>query len=131
MSRLSPTSDKLHIATNMRLNLTLVEKSDNWKLKLLVLFRQMKLLSPEKCSFSLVLLAFLKVSLSLILLSLLAFGLPVLFTVCYFSVPSNSTRVSEVGSLCVRSHSISCSIEWGKTHKHIDLTVGEWVALCT
>lgn len=50
--------------------------------------------------------------------------------VCYSSAPNNLTHVSEVVSLCAGSQSISCSIEWGKTHKHVDLTVGGVGLLC-
>lgn len=99
-----------------------------------MLFRQMKLLilcTHPKTQFLPHSAPLFKTFIFLRLSSPSLFGLVCCVPVCYFSVPNNLTLVSEVGSLCARSHSISCSIEWGKTHKHIDLTVGEWVALCT
>lgn len=51
------------------------------------------------------------------------FGVAVMCVFFLSLFTTNSARVSEVVSLCERSHFISCSIEWGKTHKH-NLTEG-------
>lgn len=51
------------------------------------------------------------------------FGVAVMCVFFLSLFTTNLARVSEVVSLCERSHFISCSIEWGKTHKH-NLTEG-------
>lgn len=51
------------------------------------------------------------------------FGVAVMCVFFLSLFTTNLARVSEVVSLCERSHLISCSIEWGKTHKH-NLTEG-------
>lgn len=72
-------------------HLTLVKKSDNWKLKLLMLFRQVKLDVRTH-------LKILKFYISLVLFSSSSLGFSVKLV---FVVPNNLTRVSEVVSLSV------------------------------